>query len=597
MDGTTKAAQNASTATGSEQFIGSSSVAAASRPATMLSHQTGFASVMAGIEADTSDVGGEQFTSKTKTPMVSEQDAKKQKTAREAEMENLVKEATRAAQSSTEAIAALPQLIAAALAQHMQQFMQQHQLSQTRPVSENPLPVCVVPATPNEKELAPSDKKLEGEILKHVDKVSKSLEMNIGKISRSTAVLEGLSKKLEVFGKKDCDDPADALPLRYPHGVAEFRAPTQIKELHNPLEQCVSAQKVFTVNLDEGISRYEASKRVHHAALRFSLLAHAEAIEEHLGILRPLVSREAFMKAVNEFKSEDADKLGLDDPVRKPTDMPAMKGRAETKYAKIIDSARAKAADEKKKQKEQADKAQADKDRVAKASNAHRACLLDEVVTKAVRSTLQVEGIIAQPDVDVEEGDPLQTDAPARPEEPVSAALEYVNACHPNGVSPECARGDQATAAAPATKTKGTAKPRAKRQPKAKASPGKPPKQIKAQQQVQTDSLKQQQQQQQQLQQQESGQAKLSAKGGPSDASSLSRKGKSKGKGWDAMMWYGKAKGKGVGAGPWPQLWQSIWPNTWAPKGGKAKGGKMKGSTNSNGGKAGRGGEQHGKGK
>ena len=109
-------------------------------------------------------------------------------------------------------------------------------------------------------------------------------------------------------------------------------------ELDKQLQSAAAKEYEHNIVLNAGISRREATARIHHSSAVLFREINFEALSEHTQSLQPIVTRKAYLNLLKDYSPVAPDSLDLEEP---PLNMNRAMEFAEGMCAKIVDIIRA----------------------------------------------------------------------------------------------------------------------------------------------------------------------------------------------------------------------------------------------------------------
>ena len=136
------------------------------------------------------------------------------------------------------------------------------------------------------------------------------------------------------------------LKFIYPPGTSPFKAPSDVAEMNEALQESLENHNVLSFKIPKGTSRRNAMNISHHASNTFIRKVTLQAQNAHLASVKTLSSKQVFLAscASLKFKQQEWPDLGLEDVERQGVDPKAAAHHALEIYRKMIDKVRQKAA-------------------------------------------------------------------------------------------------------------------------------------------------------------------------------------------------------------------------------------------------------------
>ena len=190
-------------------------------------------------------------------------------------------------------------------------------------------------------------KELHDEALKCFEKQALLHERNVLKLVRTQKEIDRLTSVISAMEQSKYNE----LKFIYPSGTSPFKAPSDVAEMNEALQESLENDYVLSFTIPKGTSRRNAMNISHHASNTFIRKATLQAQNAHLASVKTLSSKQVFLAscASLKFKQQEWPDLGLEDVERQGVDPKAAEYHALEIYRKMIDKVRRKAAVEEKK--------------------------------------------------------------------------------------------------------------------------------------------------------------------------------------------------------------------------------------------------------
>ena len=190
-------------------------------------------------------------------------------------------------------------------------------------------------------------KELHDEALKYFEKQALLHERNVLKLVRTKKEIDRLMSVISAMEQSKYNE----LKFIYPPGTSPFKAPSDVAEMNEALQESLENDYVLSFTIPKGTSRRNAMNISHHASNTFIRKVTLQAQNAHLASVKTLSSKQVFLAscASLKFKQHEWPDLGLEDVERQGVDPKAAEYHALEIYRKMIDKVRQKAAVEEKK--------------------------------------------------------------------------------------------------------------------------------------------------------------------------------------------------------------------------------------------------------
>eukprot|EP00974_Lingulodinium_polyedra_P026282 2535888-Lingulodinium_polyedra.AAC.2 len=94
-----------------------------------------------------------------------------------------------------------------------------------------------------------------------------------------------------------------------------WKSPSECVELDDVLEESKKESTSVSIVLPKGCSMRDAMKKIHHDAMLYIKQIQLVATQKHIAVLKPRVTRQAFVDSCNAYQRDESEKLGLEDGV------------------------------------------------------------------------------------------------------------------------------------------------------------------------------------------------------------------------------------------------------------------------------------------
>ena len=187
-------------------------------------------------------------------------------------------------------------------------------------------------------------KELHDEALKYFEKQALLHERNVRKLVRTQNEIDRLTSVISAMEQSKYNE----LKFIYPPGTSPFKAPSDVAEMNEPLQESLENDYVLSCTIPKGRNAMNIS---HHASNTFIQKATLQAQNAHLASVRTLSSKQVLLAscASLKFKQQEWPDLGLEDVERQGVDLKAAEYHALEICRKMKDKVRQKAAVEEKK--------------------------------------------------------------------------------------------------------------------------------------------------------------------------------------------------------------------------------------------------------
>ena len=190
-------------------------------------------------------------------------------------------------------------------------------------------------------------KALDGSASKHYVKVARKFEENVLRYQNSDRNLRQV--------RADIDEMKNSsVKFKCPPGTRPWKSPgdgVQLDQLWIPSKE---EDYVVSIVVPKGSTRREVLQQVHHCHDMSRKDVHAEALCEHVNLLKPLTTRSAFFRACAEFKRDELEDLDLAHGRQVTANGKLALKKCEDLYSSVIDRIRAKRTSDKKSEEEKA---------------------------------------------------------------------------------------------------------------------------------------------------------------------------------------------------------------------------------------------------
>ena len=152
-------------------------------------------------------------------------------------------------------------------------------------------------------------KKLHDEALKYFEKQALLHERNVLKLVRTQKEIDRLTSVISAMEQSKYNE----LKFIYPPGTSPFKAPSDVAEMNEALQESFENDYVLSVTIPKGTSRRNAMNISHHASNTFIRKATLQAQSGHLASVKTLSSKQGFLAscASLKFKQQEWPRLGL----------------------------------------------------------------------------------------------------------------------------------------------------------------------------------------------------------------------------------------------------------------------------------------------
>ena len=190
-------------------------------------------------------------------------------------------------------------------------------------------------------------KELHDEALKYFEKQALLHERNVLKLVRTQKEIDRLTSVISAMEQSKYNE----LKFIYPPGTSPFKAPSDVAEMNEALQESSENDYVLSFTIPKGTSRRNAMNISHHASNTFIRKVTLQTQNAHLASVKTLSSKQVFLAscASLKFKQQEWPDLGLEDVERQGVDRKAAEYHALEIYRKMMDKVRQKAAVEEKK--------------------------------------------------------------------------------------------------------------------------------------------------------------------------------------------------------------------------------------------------------
>ena len=187
-------------------------------------------------------------------------------------------------------------------------------------------------------------KSLHDEALKYFEKQALLLERNVQKLVRTQKEIDRLTSVISAMEQSKYNE----LKFIYPPGTSPFKAPSDVAEMNEALQESLEGGYVLSFTIPKGRNAMNIS---HHASNTFIQKATLQAQNAHLASVKTLSSKQVLLAscASLKFKQQEWPDLGLEDVERQGVDLKAAEYHALEICRKMKDKVRQKAAVEEKK--------------------------------------------------------------------------------------------------------------------------------------------------------------------------------------------------------------------------------------------------------
>ena len=187
-------------------------------------------------------------------------------------------------------------------------------------------------------------KELHDEALKYFEKQALLHERNAQKLVRTQTEIDRLTSVICAMEQSKYNE----LKFIYPPGTSPFKAPSDVAEMNEALQESLENDFVLSFTIPKGTSRRNAMNISHHASNTFVRKVTPQAQPAHLASVKALSSKQVFLQSCTSLKfSKNGQTWAWRD--RQGVDPKAAEHHALEIYRKMVDKVRQKAAAEEKK--------------------------------------------------------------------------------------------------------------------------------------------------------------------------------------------------------------------------------------------------------
>ena len=181
---------------------------------------------------------------------------------------------------------------------------------------------------------------LHDEALQYIGKQAVLHERNVLKLVRTQKEIDRLTSVISAMGQNKYNE----LKFICPPGTSPCKAPSDIAEMNEALQESLENDNVFSFAIPKGTSRRNAMNISHHASNTFIRKVTLQAQNAHLASVKTLSSKQVFPAscASLKFKQQEWPDLGLEDVERQGVDPKAVEYHALEIWRKMIDKVRQK---------------------------------------------------------------------------------------------------------------------------------------------------------------------------------------------------------------------------------------------------------------
>ena len=223
-------------------------------------------------------------------------------------------------------------------------------------------------------------KELHDEALKYFEKQALLLERNVQKLVRTQKEIDRLTSVISAMEQSKYNE----LKFIYPPGTSPFKAPSDVAEMNEALQESLEGGYVLSFTIPKGRNAMNIS---HHASNTFIQKATLQAQNAHLASVKTLSSKQVLLAscASLKFKQQEWPDLGLEDVERQGVDLKAAEYHALEICRKMKDKVRQKAAVEEKKKDDDLKKKEEVSKKKKKNEDEKPANLLVSVVRQVIK--------------------------------------------------------------------------------------------------------------------------------------------------------------------------------------------------------------------
>ena len=145
-----------------------------------------------------------------------------------------------------------------------------------------------------------------------------SHERNVLKLVRTQKEIDRLMSVISAMEQSKYNE----LTFIYPPGTSPFKAPSDVAEINEALQESLENDYVLSCTIPKGTSRRNAMNISHHASNTFIRKVTLQAQNAHLASVKTLSSKQVFLAscASLKFKQQEWPDFGLEDMERQGVD-------------------------------------------------------------------------------------------------------------------------------------------------------------------------------------------------------------------------------------------------------------------------------------
>ena len=187
-------------------------------------------------------------------------------------------------------------------------------------------------------------KEVHDEALKYFEKQALLHERNVLNLVRTQKEIDRLTSVISAMEQSKYNE----LKFIYPPGTSPFKAPSDVADMNEALQESLENDYVLSFTIPKGTSRRNGMNISHHASNTFIRKVTLQAQNAHLASVKTLSSKQVFLASCASLKFKQQEWLDVE---RQGVDPKAAEYHALEIYRKMIDKVRQKAAVEEKKKK------------------------------------------------------------------------------------------------------------------------------------------------------------------------------------------------------------------------------------------------------
>ena len=152
-----------------------------------------------------------------------------------------------------------------------------------------------------------SIKELHDEALKYFEKQALLHERNVLKLVRTQKEIDRLMSVISAMEQSNYNE----LQFIYPPGTSPFKAPSDVAEMNEALQESLENDYVLSFTIPKGTSRRNTMNISHHARNTFIRKVTLQAQNAHLASVKTLSSKQGFPCVMRELQVQTARMAGL----------------------------------------------------------------------------------------------------------------------------------------------------------------------------------------------------------------------------------------------------------------------------------------------